>query len=62
METNTLRVHLKIWVYDAGPPPAEPLPVSLCVTHRSLSEPLTDENALVSCVECQGIMRRLLLD
>jgi hypothetical protein len=62
MEKKPGRVHLKIWVYDNGPPPTEPLPVSLCVIHRSLSEPLTDENALVTCEACQGVMQRLLLD
>jgi hypothetical protein len=57
-ETNT---HLRIHLYDAGPPPAEPLENTLCPQFRSQGEPLTDDKALVTCPWCQGLIDRLLL-
>lgn len=61
MDTPQLPTHLRIWLYDDGPPPMDPVPNSLCIIARGLREPLTDANGQVTCRECLAIMERYLL-
>lgn len=61
MTAPFIPTHLRIWLYDYGPPPMQPVPRSLCKIGRGLRDPLTDDNAQVTCRECLGVIRELLL-
>lgn len=61
MDPNKQLAHLVIYVYDDGPPPAEPCRVSMCQSGRGVGALLVDENAQVTCPACLGYMRELLL-